>query len=204
MVRTLPGRSQRHWTGEGGAHRGALSRRTSRTLPRPGGPGLARGLGNATALEALDSPSPPFPGPTRAGPATAFQGASCEVGGGLWGADRLPGTRRGPQEPKPCAPALLGATFSRLLGPAWASAAEGQRTRVQAAGRCPSFHLWCGGAGTAHRHPCGMVTFACPVGRWASPWAICFLLWLRVKGDAHQQVVGSASVEMQGDGRASC
>lgn len=62
---------------------------------------------------------------------------------------------------------------------------------------------WC--EGQHHpRHPSGMVTFECPVGRWASPWAICFLLQFHLKGDAHQQVVGLARVEMQGECEAFC
>lgn len=35
------------------------------------------GLGAATVWEALACPSAPSPGPTRAGPTAAFQGASC-------------------------------------------------------------------------------------------------------------------------------
>lgn len=56
-------------------------------------------------------------------------------------------------------------------------------------------------AGSSNRHPSGSVDLLASLDRWVSPWSICFLFQLCLKGDAHQQEVGSALVAMQGEPR---
>lgn len=174
-----PSRAPRPRAREGGARRGARSRLTSRTLPGPGAPGGAglapgSGRGPRDGVGGAGQFIRAFTGPTRArhppplsrGP-LGRQERDC---GALTNFQRH-GAR--PKRPEPRAAVLPSALFFRLWGPGL------QLLRGRGSGcalLADALPLGLVGAGTTHRHPSGMVTFECPAGRWASPWAICFLL----------------------------